>query len=130
MSSPTYWPGQADHEEVGPIGDGTPHARMYWFWERMKGHEGLIEELTGWHGYRSDYRFEAAIADAFDKLAAERPDAAIIEAARKFLAARVALVEAKFTRRESSKVTMPLALAEGEAADALREAVAQLEPQP
>lgn len=69
--SPTYWPGQSDHEETGPIGDGTPHARMQWFWERMKGHEALIEELTGWNGFRSDYRFEAAIADAFDKLATQ-----------------------------------------------------------
>lgn len=69
--SPTYWPGQADREETGPIGDGTPHARMQWFWERMKGHEGLIAELTEWSPFSSSIRFEEAIADAFDKLAAE-----------------------------------------------------------
>jgi hypothetical protein len=69
-SSPTYWPGQADREEVGPIGDGTPHARMSWFWERMRQHEALIQKLTGWSPLSSSYRFEAAIADAFDRLAA------------------------------------------------------------
>lgn len=72
MSSPTYWPGQADHEETGPIGDGTPHARMHWFWQRMEGHEELIAELTGWSPYSSSYRFEAAIADAFDRMVVER----------------------------------------------------------
>ena len=73
--SPTYWPGQADHEETGPIGDGTPHARMHWFWERMKGHEKLIEELTEWHPTSSSIRFEEAVADAFDRLATEHKDA-------------------------------------------------------
>ncbi len=78
--SPSYWPGQVpggepgytDHEEVGPIGAGTPHARMQWFWERMRPHEKLIEEMTGWSPISSKYRFEAAVADAFDKLAEER----------------------------------------------------------
>lgn len=69
--SPTYWPGQNDREEVGPIGDGTPHARMQWFWARMRGHQALIEELTGWNPVSSTYRFEAAIADAFDRLVEE-----------------------------------------------------------
>ncbi len=67
---PGYWPGTADREEVGPVGDGTPHARMGWFWERMRPHEKLIGELTGWNPVSSTYRFEAAIADAFDRLAA------------------------------------------------------------
>lgn len=70
--SPTYWPGTNDREATGPIGDGTPHARMEWFWVRMEQHEKLIGELTGYHPLRSDYRFEAAIADAFDRLASER----------------------------------------------------------
>jgi hypothetical protein len=35
-------------------------------------HERLIAELTGWSPMSSIYRFEAAIADAFDKLADER----------------------------------------------------------
>lgn len=61
-------------EETGPIGDGTPHARMMWFWERMRPHEKLIGELTGWSPISSTYRFEAAIADAFDKLVAARGD--------------------------------------------------------
>lgn len=77
--SPSYWPGDicggepgyTDHEEIGPIGAGTPHARMYWFWDRMHQHNDLIEELTGWNILSSKYRFEAAIADAFDKLAEE-----------------------------------------------------------
>lgn len=43
---------------------------MQWFWERMSSHEKLIEELTGWSPFSSKYPFEAAIADAFDKLAA------------------------------------------------------------
>lgn len=59
---------------VGPIGDGTPHARMHWFWERMERHADLITELTGHHWTSSNYRFEAAIADAFDILAATRAD--------------------------------------------------------
>jgi len=42
---------------------------MQWFWDRMEQHEKLIEELTGWSPISSKYRFEAAIADAFDKLA-------------------------------------------------------------
>lgn len=75
--SPSFWPGDVpggepgytDHEEVGPIGAGTPHARMEWFWDRMRPHAKLIEELTGWSPFSSKYRFEAAIADAFDKLA-------------------------------------------------------------
>ena len=75
--SPSFWPGDisggksgyTDHEEIGPIGAGTAHARMHWFWERMRTHERLIEELTGWNPVSSKYRFEAAIADAFDKLA-------------------------------------------------------------
>jgi len=75
--SPTYWPGDVeggipgvtDHEETGPIGAGTPHARMCWFWDRMHTHDELIAELTGWGPISSTYRFEAAIADAFDKLA-------------------------------------------------------------
>ena len=75
--SPSFWPGEipggipgyTDHEETGPIGAGTPHARMFWFWERMEQHRQLIEELTGWSPLSSTYRFEAAIADAFDKLA-------------------------------------------------------------
>jgi hypothetical protein len=71
---PGYWPGTADREEVGAIGDGTPHARMKWFWERMRPHEKLIGELTGWNPVSSTYRFEAAIADAFDKLAAACED--------------------------------------------------------
>jgi hypothetical protein len=66
---PGYWPGTADHEKEGPIGDGTPHARMEWFWERMRPQEKLIEKLTNWNPISSSYRFEAAIADAFDKLA-------------------------------------------------------------
>lgn len=70
--SPSFWPGQADHEETGPIGDGTAHARMHWFWERMREHETLVEELTDWSPVSSSYRWEAAIADAFDKLAKER----------------------------------------------------------
>lgn len=45
---------------------------MLWFWDRMKKHEKLIEELTGYNPFRSDYRFEAAIADAFDKLVEEQ----------------------------------------------------------
>jgi hypothetical protein len=45
---------------------------MQWFWDRMRQHEKLIGELTGWHPFSSKYRFEAAIADAFDKLAGER----------------------------------------------------------
>jgi hypothetical protein len=53
--------------------------------------------------------------------------ARIIEAARKFVAAREALVEAKFTRHEKPSVTVPLTLAEGEAADALRDALAALD---
>jgi hypothetical protein len=69
--SPTYWPGQADYEEVGPIGDGTAHARMHWFWERMESHRELIRELTGYTGFESHIRFEEAIAEAFDLLATE-----------------------------------------------------------
>lgn len=70
---PSFWPtGSNNREETGPIGAGTPHARMEWFWERMKPHKPLIEELTGWSPVSSTYRFEAAIADAFDKLAKER----------------------------------------------------------
>jgi hypothetical protein len=45
---------------------------MKWFWERMMEHKTLIAELTGWSPVHNTYRFEAAIADAFDKLAAER----------------------------------------------------------
>jgi hypothetical protein len=67
--SPVFWPGLHDRKAVGPIGDGTPHARMHWFWDRMRGHERLIFELTGWTSASSVYRFEAAIADAFDQLA-------------------------------------------------------------
>ena len=78
--APGFWPGEApggipgvtDREETGPIGAGTPHARMRWFWDRMERHKDLIAELTGWSPISSTYRFEAAIADAFDKLAAER----------------------------------------------------------
>jgi hypothetical protein len=78
--SPTYWPGEApgglpghtDAEETGPIGAGTPHARMQWFWERMRPHEALVEELTGWSPVSSRYRFEEAVADAFDRLASLR----------------------------------------------------------
>lgn len=70
---PTFWPtGPNNREKTGPIGDGTPHARMHWFWDRMRGHEALIAELTGWNSFRSDYTFEAAIADAFDVLAKRR----------------------------------------------------------
>jgi hypothetical protein len=72
VPEPTFWPGLHDHDKVGPIGDGTPHARMCWFWERMRGHERLIAELTGWSPVSSSYCFEAAIADAFDRLAEER----------------------------------------------------------
>ncbi len=80
QGAPGYWPGDVpggipgvtDHEEVGPIGAGTPHARMVWFWERMRAHEKLVEELTGWTPVSSTYRWEAAIADAFDRLANER----------------------------------------------------------
>ncbi len=72
--SPTYWPEQNDREAVGPTGDGTPNARMLWFWERMRKHEGLVESLTGWSPVSNSYRFEAAIADAFDKLADERSE--------------------------------------------------------
>lgn len=75
--SPGFWPGDSpggvpgvtDREEVGPIGAGTPHARMHWFWERMRPHEAIVARLTGWNLIRSDYRWEAAIADAFDALA-------------------------------------------------------------
>ena len=78
--SPSFWPGDVpggelghtDREEIGPVGAGTPHARMLWFWERMRQHEALIEELTGWNLLSSKYRFEAAIADAFDKLVEAR----------------------------------------------------------
>lgn len=78
-SSPGYWPGHlpggipgvTDREEVGQIGAGTPHARMEWFWDRMEGHEDLLFELVGYSSVSSTYRFEAAIADAFDKLAEE-----------------------------------------------------------
>lgn len=73
--SPTFWPGENDHEATGPIGDGTPHARMQWFWERMTGQKKLIEELTGWSPVSSSYRFEAAVADAFDRLAEGANDA-------------------------------------------------------
>lgn len=77
--SPTFWPGDVpggvpgftDREETGPTGAGTPHARMEWFWERMRDHEELVGHLTGYHSLRSDYRFEAAIGDAFDRLAEE-----------------------------------------------------------
>ena len=79
-SSPTYWPGQADREEVGPIGDGTPHARMHWLWKRMRFHEDLIAELTGYSSVSSFYRFEAAIADAFDRLAMERASREVTDA--------------------------------------------------
>ena len=57
----------------------------------------------------------------------EMAAARIIETARKFVAARTALVQAQFVRHESPKVIVPLTLAEGEAADALREAVAHLD---
>jgi ribosomal protein L12E/L44/L45/RPP1/RPP2 len=75
--TPGFWPGDAqcgvpgvtDRKEIGNIGAGTPHARMQWFWDRMGPHEKLIEELTGWSELSSTYRFEAAVADAFDKLA-------------------------------------------------------------
>lgn len=79
--SPTFWPtGPNDREEVGPIGDGTPHARMRWFWKRMECHEQLIAELVGWSPVSSKYRFEAAIADAFDKLA-DNPSSSSVEQA-------------------------------------------------
>lgn len=71
--TPTFWPGQSDHEEVGPIGDGTPHARMHWFWDRMERHDALIQELVPeYHPLRAGMTFEAAIALAFDRLAAGR----------------------------------------------------------
>jgi hypothetical protein len=57
----------------------------------------------------------------------EEAAARLIEAARKFVAAREALVEAQFVRHPPAEVTVPLTLAEGEAADALREAVALLD---
>lgn len=80
--SPGFWPGDlpggvpgvTDFEVVGPIGAGTPHARMEWFWERIRPHEDLVAELTGWSPVSSTYRLEAAIADAFDRLVAERRD--------------------------------------------------------
>lgn len=80
--SPTFWPGEVpggipgvtDYEETGPIGAGTPHARMHWFWERMEEHRELIRELTGYTGFESNIRFEEAIAAAFDKLAAEHSE--------------------------------------------------------
>ena len=68
-SGPREWRG-----DPYPIGAGTPHARMRAFWDRMSlaGHDDLIAELTGWNLLRSDYAYEDAIADAFDKLAAAR----------------------------------------------------------
>lgn len=82
VASPSRWPGDlpggvpgvTDRDEVGPIGAGTPHARMEWFWERMRQHEELIASLTKWHPFSSTYRFEAAIGDAFDELAKEHGD--------------------------------------------------------
>ncbi len=75
--APGFWPGDVDggipgvtdRKETGPIGAGTPHARMRWFWDRMEKHGKLIEELTGWSPISSTYRFEAAVADAFEVLA-------------------------------------------------------------
>ena len=74
--SPTFWPGEApggrpgftDLEKYGPIGAGTPHARMQWFWERMRSQEAVIAKLTGYSPFSSRGTFESAIADAFDKL--------------------------------------------------------------
>jgi hypothetical protein len=69
---PTYWPtGPNNREKIGPIGDGTPHARMEWFWERMRDHEDLIMELTDYHPFSSKGTFEMYIAEAFDILAKE-----------------------------------------------------------
>jgi hypothetical protein len=80
-ASPSFWPGNlpggipgvTDHQENGPIGAGTPHARMLWFWKRMEKHEDLIEELTDYDRFSSGRpTFEATIADAFDRLVEER----------------------------------------------------------
>jgi hypothetical protein len=46
---------------------------MHWFWDRMHKHEDLVGALTGYSPVSSTYRFEAAIADAFDKLAERLP---------------------------------------------------------
>jgi hypothetical protein len=47
----------------------------------------------------------------------------VLMAAMDFVEARTALVEAQFTRHELPPITVPLTLAEGEAADALRDAL-------
>lgn len=66
---PGYWPGVADRKQVGPIGDGTPHARMHWFWRRMERHEQLICELVPEYSpLTSRMCFEEAIALAFERL--------------------------------------------------------------
>jgi hypothetical protein len=60
LASPTFWPGTKDSQEIGPTGDGTPHARMEYFWERMKIHQDLIAELTGWSPFYSELTRETS----------------------------------------------------------------------
>lgn len=69
--APTYWPnGPNNKEAVGPVGDGTPHARMHWFWDVMDyHHEDLIEDLVPEYSPISNMRFEVAIFLAFEILA-------------------------------------------------------------
>lgn len=60
-------------EDWGPIGAGTPHARMEATWRRMHKHEALLCELVGYSPVSSKYPIEVAFTDAFDKLAAQMP---------------------------------------------------------
>ena len=76
-TAPGYWPGDVeggvpgltDVKATGPIGAGTPHARMQALWEEMHKRERAIYDLTGYHPVMNR-RTEDAFVQAFDRLTA------------------------------------------------------------
>ena len=59
------------HGLRGPVGPGTPHARMEAMWERMSEHQDDVMRLTEYHPLKSFYPLEVAYVDAFEVLEVE-----------------------------------------------------------
>lgn len=53
-------------EQIGPVGPGTPAARMRWLWEELDKRETLLTERGGYNPFSSRGTIEQALLRVLD----------------------------------------------------------------
>lgn len=61
---------EVNGHQVGPVGPGTPAARMRWLWDELRRHEAWLAAHSDYNAVRSNYTgmMEVMLVQALDRM--------------------------------------------------------------